>query len=481
CGPDGCGGECGPGCGQGEVCDAGQCSAAGCPQGTFDCSGVCSRLIDDPDNCGSCGTDCPTRRGALTQCIEAECYLNCPGMEGRAQSVDFDNDPQHCGGCGVQCPGALGGQPTCNGGQCQSPCSRGEQVCDGVCVDLDDDPEHCGACGNACGEGAWCNSGECVCNGRRETWCGESRCADLNSDPDECGVCGNACPAAAGGEAVCQAGECLNPCAEGREQGAVCGGECQDVAVDLNNCGECGVRCADALAGANVGRNCQAGGNCYGNGNQCTAGACGLRITHSWDVTGGNGSTSCQEVCQAAGMVCAEVPWENCDNNNDRWQGIDLDGRLGAGCAIFDNRNGWGPRLLACDTRVGEDNGNPYYMTRRLMHCECVLAERVAPAEVIDAPGAYQLPGFGQNGSNRVVLRVPNGVDVVVDTAGCPADTTLELLSPAGDSVDANDDADGLGTCSRVSLPGAPAGDYTVVVAGFSGRAVGPLTLNVDW
>ena len=52
--PGNCG-ACGEGCGEGAVCDGGEC---GCPAGLVNCDGDCVSVADDPDHCGRCDLAC---------------------------------------------------------------------------------------------------------------------------------------------------------------------------------------------------------------------------------------------------------------------------------------------------------------------------------------------------------------------------------------------------------------------------------------
>jgi Stigma-specific protein, Stig1 len=100
------------------------------------CNGNTSRL------CGSCGafTCCP----AATMCCSGTC-------------TSVSSDAQNCGACGYVCAGST---PICNQGTCGN-CPPGYTVCSGVCVDLLDDRLNCGACGNVCPDGYGCGIGEC--------------------------------------------------------------------------------------------------------------------------------------------------------------------------------------------------------------------------------------------------------------------------------------------------------------------------------
>lgn len=102
-------------------CDRGQCTA--CP--ASDCSGTCTVIDTDPDNCGECGRSC----GVGAVCLRGECaypdafaceppcdahagWLCCPRPGGSPdQCVHIEDDDNHCGGCGISCapPGCAGG------------------------------------------------------------------------------------------------------------------------------------------------------------------------------------------------------------------------------------------------------------------------------------------------------------------------------------------------------------------------------------
>ena len=137
----------------------------------------CVDVTDDEENCGQCGNVCPV--GA--RCQNAECVcgagLNdgrevlCPGglFGGDSICVDVGTDPDNCGQCGSVCPSGA----KCEGGACVCGSINDQpgaewQICPGGllesdvgCADIQHDPNHCGGCGVACGDGTPCDEGVC--------------------------------------------------------------------------------------------------------------------------------------------------------------------------------------------------------------------------------------------------------------------------------------------------------------------------------
>ena len=161
-----------------------------CPSGTGDhpirCGETCVDVLNDPNNCGSCGNVC----GDGTCCSGGECVSLC--SEGRiwcnGECVDPVNDSDNCGACGSTC----GEGTCCDGGFCGSVCELGRSFCDGMCLDTMDDPENCGGCGIKCDSGSVCDDGACTPCDEGQTACG-NLCVSLGSDAYNCGACGNDC------------------------------------------------------------------------------------------------------------------------------------------------------------------------------------------------------------------------------------------------------------------------------------------------
>jgi hypothetical protein len=145
-----------------------QTAALQCTGGTTECNVTCVYLNADPDNCGGCGNACQPHAicvgppdGGLGVC---ECAAGVALPDG-GQSIilcngvcaDVTTDPNNCGGCGTVCPSAQVCAPTDAGsGICQATCGTAVE-CSGSCVTLSTDPSNCGACGNVCPQGYSCH------------------------------------------------------------------------------------------------------------------------------------------------------------------------------------------------------------------------------------------------------------------------------------------------------------------------------------
>jgi hypothetical protein len=375
-------GACGTRCGAGQVCSNGMCTTT-CAELLSTCSDAmgtayCADLRRDPQNCGSCGRGCaPGQTCEASRCVTS-CstgFTACMGTGGLdaggpGYCADLQTDRNNCGACGTTCPS---GQ-VCDGGRCAVSCGSGTTNCNGTCRDLQTDRSNCGACANVCAAGEVCSTGRC------EVSCGaglancNGTCRDLQSDLRNCGTCGNACPAGR----VCNEGVCRVTCADGLTD---CGGSCRDTQTDRSHCGACGRSCAEGqicTAGACVvscvmgstacggvcvntqtdNANCGACGTVCPSGQVCNAGRCATSC--------GGGLTACSgdctntrfdpQNCGACGTVCG--PYANAsascnagacvqtcaagftDCNNNRADGCERNlaadlancGRCGAAC-----------------------------------------------------------------------------------------------------------------------------------------------------
>src|SRR6266542_3377370 len=119
---------------------------ARCAAPTYQCGkgagAYCADLSTDANNCGACGSACPSGYG----CANGSCELLCqPGLTrctsagGTAYCFDISSDAGNCGACGAAC---AAGQ-VCSGGVCQSLCATGETICPGptapICASLQTD------------------------------------------------------------------------------------------------------------------------------------------------------------------------------------------------------------------------------------------------------------------------------------------------------------------------------------------------------
>lgn len=108
---------------------------------------------------------------------------DCSGGVADGCESDLLNDEQNCGGCGNECPGE------CTNGTCHVTCTWPRANCDGNgfngCeTDLRTDVSHCGMCGSSCEFGEDCESGSCCNGGGTSGNCLPGCCAGLSCTRD---------------------------------------------------------------------------------------------------------------------------------------------------------------------------------------------------------------------------------------------------------------------------------------------------------
>ncbi len=195
-------GACGNACASNAVCSNGTCVAVDCtcvptcPSGLTWC-GACVNTETDELNCGACGAVCAPGQvcsnGVCAQCVDdagcpsgsvctnGVCVNPCPG-------VNLMTDPQNCGSCGTVCP-SVNSTPICTNGTCgHGTCNAGFADCNpnqpGCETNITNDNANCGGCGIVCGAGATCVSGTCT------TTCVPQTCASLGKN---CGMQDDGC------------------------------------------------------------------------------------------------------------------------------------------------------------------------------------------------------------------------------------------------------------------------------------------------
>lgn len=188
---------------QSGLCSAGVCST--CPTGQTVCNGTCRTLSRDVNNCGACGTVCPSFANGTSACVNGVCtgtcntgFANCNGNAGDGCETNIASSISNCGACGNVCSVA-NGSAVCVNGQCQvGTCNAGFANCNGSAADgcetnLATSSTNCGACGVSCPAGHICSSGRCICVAESSTTtCAGTVCGTkLNNcgTPVDCGTC----------------------------------------------------------------------------------------------------------------------------------------------------------------------------------------------------------------------------------------------------------------------------------------------------
>jgi len=120
-------GVCDRACGSQEICVNARCGPACTKSGTTLCGDDCVDLSTDMSNCGSCGNECktflPNARGSECtggKCVVSGCesgYGDCDGSVGNGCEASLRSDINNCGTCGTRCPSG----ELCSNAVCRVP------------------------------------------------------------------------------------------------------------------------------------------------------------------------------------------------------------------------------------------------------------------------------------------------------------------------------------------------------------------------
>ena len=322
-------------------CVAGSCAISSCNVGYGDCDGNAANgcetsLTNSVANCGACGHACalPNATPACNSgaCAISSCnvgYADCNMNAADGCEVNLSSDVNNCGRCGTVCPSGS----TCSSGTCSctvncgtgASCASGTSCASGVCTG-----GHCAAatcsdgvkngnetgidCGGgtcpACATGVACLvPSDCINKVCTLNVCAAATCSDLvqngNETDVDCG--GGTCAACANGKAcrigsdcaskVCSGGVCLVPtCSDGIKNGSETGIDCGG--------GTCPA-CATGVA-------CNVNSDCV-SGDACVAGVCtvlqaqGTACTLSSQCLTGSCADGfcCNTACTATCTACS--------------------------------------------------------------------------------------------------------------------------------------------------------------------------------
>jgi hypothetical protein len=275
------------------------------------------------------------------------CGMLCTPDGGTAATcINPKTDPNNCGACGTSCPTTA----SCQGGACVCP---GTQIiCGGVCVEPSSDVTNCGGCGHGCAAPfTSCAGGQCVCpiaSGTGQCACGcSSPCSEcvapLLGDGAGCSAAGTIMPGTPGNYyPMCKNGlSCIS-------------GTCQPAMLDSGSPQDA-AGISEADAGPGLGQPC----NANGPGPVCAASLACLGGT-CVDAAGSGGIDAGADAGPGLGQICNIngpgpmcAPSLTCSGGRCIVQG----NQPGAYCDNSDylcNTNGFsgcgGPYQLACHT-----------------------------------------------------------------------------------------------------------------------------------
>ncbi len=286
------------------VCTDSVCGISNCEAGFGDCDGIAANgcetnLNASADNCGYCGNLC-TFANAVGKCVQQICAIdhcsagwgNCDGFDSSGCETNFMVSPDNCGTCGHQCPSEQNADPACASSNCAISCHAGYEDCDGSFAngceaDTSTDPDHCGNCSTHCQlphATSTCSANACVvvsctspygdCDLVNANGCE----TNLMTETAHCSTCNHDC----GSGHACSGGQCV--CLEAWTCGTWSSCGCSlthtRVCTDANSCGTTTTKppeseTCDPCVGKNSGKYCGATtqfGGCAGTLYTCTSG-----------------------------------------------------------------------------------------------------------------------------------------------------------------------------------------------------------------
>jgi hypothetical protein len=337
-------------------CQHGECSIKECDPGWGDCDSNPSNgcevdLRNTVTSCGACGVGCSFAH-ATARCVAGSCQLdacaqdydNCDGDDANGCEANLRADPNNCNTCGHQCP-ALGGTPVCNAGVCGvSNCNPGKGDCDpgvpGCETDTTSSVDHCGFCNNPCSfanakarcvasscQLDACNQGYGDCDSNESNGCE----VDTNTSVANCGACDKPCPSPPHSSPTCINGTCGYACDPGwKDCDGQAGNGCEvNTNTDLNNCGACGSTCsvpngsAMCSAGSCIIASCNTG---FADCNHSPSDGCEVNTTNDVLNCGGCGAacssnhgtpactnSTCSITCNPGYQNCDGKAYNGCE------------------------------------------------------------------------------------------------------------------------------------------------------------------------
>lgn len=335
-----------PGDCESKVCDDSRCTEARCDdevengdESDVDCGGTCPGCAPS-ERCRS-AADCeapPDDDEASVKCEENTCLLVCStsGLDDCNRDpedgceVNLIEDEQNCGSCGSECAPENAESGVCQNGQCLIDFEHGGCVldyddCDGRAdngceTNLKEESDHCGACDAACSQAhgsAACHEGVCEIDCDKDYGdCdldARSNGCEIRTDVSvlNCSSCENECDIGSSQQTpFCAGGTCgLSACAEGKGD---CDGDgtCTDDLSQLSNCGDCGIECAVARGTPT----CEA----KNSGFSCKILSCDVSADAEWHDCNGSYADGCEvdvlrSTQNCGGCVGGSGPGKNCD------------------------------------------------------------------------------------------------------------------------------------------------------------------------